>query len=73
MIKLQKPQTPQQQQKKAMLAAQWSIKSNPTSPTKTQFVNFEVFNNAMPEFSEINTNAARLLFQKFDNLCTRDW
>lgn len=37
-----------------MLAAQWSIKSNPTSLTKTQIVNFEDFNNAMPEFSEIN-------------------
>lgn len=56
-----------------MLAAQWSIKSKPTSPTKTQIVNFEGFNNATLEFSEINTNAARLIFQKFDNLCPCDW
>lgn len=71
-IKLQKTQNPTTA-KKAMLATQWSIKSNPTFLTKTQIVNFEGFNNAMPEVSEINTNAARLIFQKFDSVCACDW
>lgn len=66
-IKLQK------KKKQPTLAAHWSIKSNPTSPTKSQIVIFEVFNNAMPEFSEMNTNAVSPIFQKFNNLCTCDW
>lgn len=56
-----------------MLAAYCSIKHNPIFPTKPQVVIFEVFHNAMSEFSEMNTNALSLIFQNLNSLCACDW